>query len=210
VICPLCNGNSLSIVENAFKESYLCNDCNLIFVNPELRLDEVEEKSRYSFHQNRISDQGYVDFLNQVISPTLKFIDGSMIGLDYGCGPNPVLSELIKQHNIECDFYDPYFFPKIDLQKRYDFIFATECFEHFFSPQKEMETIFKLLKPNGILAIMTEFWTSTEDFSHWYYPKDPTHVSFYNLESFDFICKHYGLQTIFCDEKRVVLMRKNG
>jgi hypothetical protein len=53
-------------------------------------------------------------------------------------------------------------------------------------------------------------WFDLSKFPDWYYIKDPTHVCFYNSQSFDEICKIYGLEIVFCDGKRVVVMRKKS
>lgn len=73
-----------------------------------------------------------------------------MKGLDYGCGPVPLLSKIIGQMDMECDEYDPIFSPVQQLEQQYDFIFATECFEHFFLPAKELKQLKGLLNEGGI------------------------------------------------------------
>lgn len=207
--CILCNSESNEkILSGSNRDYYHCSTCQLIFLNQELVLSNEEEKSRYENHINTIEDKGYVDFLNRVIEPASEYINKNMQGLDYGCGPGPTLSKLIEFKGIKCDYYDPYFFPEKELSKQYDFIFATECFEHFYSPQSELESIDKILKPGGILAIMTEFWTDLNKFPDWYYIKDPTHVCFYHADTLKFISEKYGYEIIFCDDKRVVVMRK--
>lgn len=209
--CPLCNsniaGNSICAVSRNF---FLCDNCKLIFVDPEFRLTEEEERKRYSFHQNNINDEGYVKFLNQIINPVLKELRPGLHGLDFGCGPDPVLAKLVKQRGFKCDYYDPYFFPEFNTDNQYDFIFATECFEHFFSTATELTIINSILKPGGVLAVMTEFWADLNKFSDWYYIKDPTHVCFYNYETLNYISQKYGFEIIFCDDKRVVVMRKGN
>ncbi len=171
-------------------------------------LDVADEKLRYDYHINNIEDTGYVNFLNRVIEPASKFLDESMIGLDYGCGPGPTLSQLIEQKEIKCDFYDPIYFPELDVSSKLDFIFATECLEHFYNPKQEIEKIIGLLKPNGILAIMTEFWKTKEEFPNWYYLKDDTHVSLFKENTFEYICKEFGFEVLYTDAKRVIVLRK--
>jgi len=206
--CPLCNSNDLLEFDIISENIYLkCEKCHLIFKHPQHHLNKSEELKRYSFHQNNIKDEGYIKFLDQIINPALEYIDVQMTGLDFGCGPDPVLAQLLKNRNISCDFYDPYFFPETDNNRKYDFIFATECFEHFFKPAKEITTISKTLNNNGILAVMTEFYSQKQYFKDWYYIKDPTHVCFYNLDVFDFICTEFGFKKLFTDNKRVVILK---
>lgn len=209
--CVLCSNTHISILENTLdKEYYICNNCGIIFTSTKYHLNKKEEESRYKFHQNTIENIGYIKFLEQIISPCFKYINTNMIGLDFGCGPNPVLSQLLEKKGIKCEFYDPYFFNNLNFENKYDFIFATECFEHFFLPKKELKLISNILKPNGILAIMTEFYTNIDFFSNWYYIKDPTHICFYNRESFDFICQSWKYKILYTDNKRVIILKKHS
>lgn len=207
--CSLCkNEVKEEFVSANGRTYYQCENCGLIFTSIDFFLSNEEEKGRYCFHQNRIDDDGYVNFLNQLAEPLTKFLELGASGLDYGCGPGPVLSELLKRKGFSCDIYDPYFYPELDLTKQYGFITATECFEHFHNPADELDTICKILKPGGFLAVMTEFYTPEKEFADWYYIKDPTHVCFYSIKSFEFICRNFGFSIAYCDDKRVVILRK--
>lgn len=172
------------------------------------RLCADEEKKRYSFHQNSIDDEGYVTFLGRVIEPMMKYLSAGMKGLDFGCGPNPVLAQIIKDKGFKCDFYDPFFFPQCNLEGKYDFIFATECFEHFFTPSNELDRICTMLNLSGILGIMTEFLPPKTDFADWYYKNDPTHVCFYDEKSINYICEKYNFNELYNDKHRVIILRK--
>ncbi|MFO7656607.1 MAG: class I SAM-dependent methyltransferase [Bacteroidales bacterium] len=164
------------------------------------------EKKRYLTHNNGIQYKGYVDFLNQAIEPALPLLNKDMQGLDFGCGPTPTLSVILEQQGYKCDNYDPLFFPGLP-EKKYDFIFATECFEHFFFPAKEIQLIKNLLKPGGILTIMTETWKSDEAFASWYYAKDSTHVSFFHNHTFGFIAEKFGFEAKECSNERVMILQ---
>lgn len=214
--CPLCDTiTNKKISSSQNRDYYICKTCELIFINPKLLLEATEEKARYETHENTIESQGYVDFLNRAIIPSLDYIKDAayksepiMEGLDFGCGPGPVLSQLLEQRNIKCSNYDPFYYPDFNEQKKYDFIFATECFEHFYFPKNEIEKILSVLKSNGILTVMTELWTNLETFPSWYYLKDPTHVSLFNENTIKYICKVYGFKILFSDNQRVIILRK--
>lgn len=209
VICPLCfNKASFTIINGPDSRSYRgCNKCRLIFTETRFLPSAKSEKKRYLTHKNGIQYKGYVDFLNQAIEPALPLLNKAMQGLDFGCGPTPTLSVILEQKGFKCDNYDPLFFPDIP-EKEYDFIFATECFEHFFFPAKEMQRIKSLLKPGGILIVMTETWKSTEAFTSWYYAKDSTHVSFFHSQTFGFIAEKFGFDLLECNNDRVMLMQR--
>lgn len=187
---------------------HLCGNCALIFADPAHRLAPAAEKAYYATHENGIDNAGYVRFLGRVLEPMLPHLDGGMRGLDYGCGPGPTLSLLVRQQGIACDDYDPFFADR-PLKPPYDFMFSTECFEHFHHPAAEIARIHALLKPGGLLGIMTERWTTPEAFARWHYTRDPTHVSFFHADSFDFLCARFGFTPVWMDESRVAILRKN-
>ena len=206
--CPLCNSKAGETFGTNGRTYHRCSHCGLVYMDENDRLCADDEKKRYSFHQNSIDDEGYVTFLGRVIEPMMKYLSAGMKGLDYGCGPNPVLAQIIKNKGFECDFYDPFFFPQCDFDGKYDFIFATECFEHFFNPGHELDKICTMLNPNGILGIMTEFLPTNTDFADWYYKNDPTHVCFYDGKSINYICEKYNFNELSNDNHRVIILRK--
>jgi hypothetical protein len=207
--CPLCNMPDENLFAAGGRTYHRCCKCGLVYMDATDRLLPDEEKKRYSFHQNSISDAGYVAFLNRVIEPSMQYISKGMKGLDYGCGPNPVLAQIVGERGMQCSYYDPFFFPECKADAKYDFVFATECFEHFFSPMKEIEKICAMLNSNGILGIMTELMDESTDFDNWYYKNDPTHVCFYGKESINYICQTYNFKQLFNDNHRVIILRKS-
>lgn len=208
--CPLCfKSNSANQIKGADDRIYYrCENCFLIFVDTHFLPSADKELKRYNLHQNTIDDKLYVDFLNQAIHPSLNFIHSSHHGLDYGCGKNAVLSQLLLAHGIGCDNYDVFYYPKLP-DKLYDFIFCTETAEHFFSPEKEFFNMTSRLYKNGFLILMTEFWKNLDDFKNWYYTRDFTHVCFYHQHTIDYLAQKFNLKIRFNDAKRVVIFSKN-
>ena len=207
--CPLCASPEphTHIVGPKGRGYLRCPNCQLIFMEREFLPDRASEEARYRAHQNGLQDEGYVRFLNLAITPALPYLNDSMHGLDFGCGPTPTLSGLLKQHGLHCDNYDPYFYPALP-EKQFDFIFATEVVEHFYNPARELQQLSALLKQDGILTIMTEPWTSVEGFADWHYAKDITHVCFYHAKTIEFICARYGFEMLNRDTPRVTVFRK--
>jgi hypothetical protein len=196
------------IIKGDTREYFKCDACSLIFTDPKFHPTLENERSRYLFHNNGIEQPGYVNFLGKVIRPCLEFLTTDMIGLDYGCGPAPTISKILAQHGIQCYDFDPIFKPEHPLTS-YDFIFATECFEHFFYPANDFEKIDCLLKPGGLIGIMTEQWTSEQMFQSWTYKNDRTHVSFYNQKTFDYLCDEFNYEIKYFEENRVVVLQKH-
>ena len=195
------------MVENE-RTFFCCTICKLFFVDPAQRLSAEWEKARYALHTNNIEDQGYVNFLNIALKPALPFLDAQMDGLDFGCGPEPVLAALLGRLGLNCAYYDPYFFPDLDFKKNYHFIFSTECVEHFYNPGAEFLKLAKMLHPGGFLIIMTSFWQDIAHFRSWYYKNDPAHVCFYSMETFKYIATTYHFDIVHSDQEKVVIFKK--
>jgi hypothetical protein len=206
--CTLCAGTNTEMFKgNGGDIFYRCNHCFLIFKTPTSWLGTEEEKERYIQHNNTEECPGYVEFLSQALEPTLPFLEPDMEGMDFGCGPNPVLARMVENNGCACSYYDPFFFPELP-DERQDFIFATECFEHFFDPHQELKLLTALLRPSGTLTIMTNFWSEALNIEKWWYTKDPTHVAFFHTKTFDYICARYGYDLEYSDNTKVVILRK--
>ncbi len=206
--CPLCQHIEPQLLATPDKKYYKCPQCWLIYMDKEFFPSSDDEKARYETHNNTLDNQGYVDFLHRMIDPAIPYFLKDMKLLDYGSGPNPVLSQLLKKKSFCCDNYDPFFANKLP-SGQYDGVFCVETMEHFFNPQKEIETLTNLLAPNGFLFVMTLFWTDINRFTNWFYRRDLTHVCFYHARTFDFIAKKYGFTIKYTDKKRIVIMQKN-
>lgn len=208
--CTLCQSEHTQLlsVKNDSRSYFLCRVCSLIFVDPGYYVSPASEKARYLEHDNGLHHKGYVNFLQKIIQPSLPFISPEMKGLDYGCGPKPTLSRLLAQQGICCYDYDPLFHFDHPLES-YDFIFATECMEHFQQPSREWQKITALLKKGSTLSIMTEQWKSLETFQTWHYKRDLTHISFYHAQTFDYISQYFGYTIVYSTGKRAIILKKN-
>jgi CTP:phosphocholine cytidylyltransferase-like protein len=65
-----------------------------------------------------------------------------------------------------------------------------------------------LVRPNGILAIMTLFINAKIDYKSWWYKNDPTHVVFYHEDTFVYLANRFGLEIIFNDKVSIIIFRK--
>ncbi|MCH8495322.1 MAG: class I SAM-dependent methyltransferase [Balneolales bacterium] len=127
--------------------------------------------------------------------------------LDFGCGPGPVLSLILRENGIRCVNYDPIYYPDWP-ETTFNLIFSTETFEHFHQPGETISQINDLLQPGGILCVMTEQWTDISRFSSWSYTRDDTHVCFYHTDTFQWICEKFGYEILYNDRKRVIILQK--
>jgi hypothetical protein len=206
-ICPLCMKTSgfNSVSGPDIRNYYMCENCKLIYTDTKQQLTMVKHKTEKAESNSKVRHK---NLLNQAVQPALEFLQPGMKGIDYRCGENPVISDLLKNTGVECLNYDPQFFPEIDNTIKYDFIFATECFESFFLPAREFQSLNNLLAENGIIVILTDFWATVQKFRTWAYPKNAERVSFFHPKTFGFIANKYGLSCVYNDDKRVIIMQK--
>ncbi len=175
-----------------------CPQCKLIYLHPEQRLSAPAERARYELHENDPADLDYVDFLRRLADPMLERLQSGAHGLDFGCGPTPVLSELLTTAGFPCAAYDPFFAPdETLLDRRYDFITCSEVVEHAHDPANMFAALLHMLAPCGILGVMTMFHPGMDAFADWWYRRDPTHVCFYDEATMRWIGEHHGWQAEF-------------
>lgn len=225
--CPLCSTEHVGFysLDPLGRDVLHCPTCYLNFVNPTSFLSLEDQKSRYDFHQNTLESSGYIDFLNRCILPTLPFLEKGWSGLDYGSGPGSepdglqggsVLSILMKRdHGMFVDCYDPVYSPKTPGMKWeekniYDFVFSTEVWEHFTEPEADIRIIQDILKPRGVLAVMTTSWDENTDFSRWHYAKDDTHVCFYHGKTMEWIALNFKFIILYTNNKNVWVFQKKS
>ena len=209
--CPLCESPSKFFLSGESREYWRCPVCRLIFVPPKYFIPREEEVQHYLKHENSLENEGYVQMFNEKIRIIKDVCQGVQTVLDFGCGYEPVLKTLLAREGLTVTGYDPNFFPQIDPNTTYDIIISTETFEHFREPGKEMLVLFSRLAPRGYLAVMTRLapQENHQSFANWYYKRDPTHIAFYDNDTFSWIAHNHGMEIIFNNEKDfVVLQRK--
>lgn len=197
--CPLCHAAGSRPVESGDDTNYFaCPVCQLIYLTPSQRLPAAAERARYELHDNDRGDASYVLFLRRLADPMAERLRAGARGLDFGCGPTPVLSEMLTAAGFPCAGYDPFFAPdETLLDKPYDFITCSEVAEHAHDPARMFATLRRMLAPGGILGVMTMFHPGEDAFADWWYRRDPTHVCFYGEGTMRWIGEQYGWKTEF-------------
>lgn len=202
ITCPICECQTTIPWIHPKRETvyHQCHQCEAIFMDPKAYPSNEVELKKYLEHENDLANEGYVNFLENFIdaavNPYLK--SGSI--LDFGSGPNPVLSILLKRRGYDVAIYDPFFHRDMDTSRKFDMITATEVIEHFHHPILSFKKMIDMLKPEGYLSIMTLFHHNDMDhFKDWFYQRDPTHVIFYRPKTLSFIA----------DKLQLILMEHN-
>lgn len=209
--CPLCSAPIVAPPFAAHHRHYHdCAACGLIHVDPADRVSREEELAHYQLHQNNPDDPRYRAFLNRLALPLAAVLAPGASGLDYGCGPGPTLSVMLRERGYPTMEYDPFFAPDMALlEQQYDFITCTETVEHFFAPFKEFSRLFGLLRPGGVLGVMTQMVRESEPFDSWRYARDPTHVCFYRPQTMAWIATRFD-RRVMMPESSVALFLPNA
>ena len=207
--CPLCgNHETLFYFEDKKRSYHQCGNCDLVFVGAEYQLSAKDEKEEYDKHENALDDKGYLQFLSRMYEPVLERIRPSSAGLDFGSGPAPALAQHLRSLGHQVDTYDLYYAPDTSVfNNSYDFITCTEVIEHLATPLVEFEQMLKLLRPDGVLGIMTKLVINKERFANWHYKNDPTHISFFSRKAFEYLAQCYNLNLEFIGQDVMIFTK---
>jgi len=196
--CPLCGSLRERAFEAAGRPFLRCAGCGLISVPVGFHLDLTEQRRRYDLHENDPDDPKYRGFLSRLTSSLVPLLEPGASGLDYGCGPGPALVAMMREAGFRMDGFDPIYAPDERLLKRrYDFVTCTEVAEHFSDPAAEWRRVARLVRPGGLLAVMTSFTDDVPDLTSWHYLRDETHVCFYARGTMEWIARTMGSEVAF-------------
>lgn len=211
--CPVCQSLAAApyATIRAF-EYWRCATCAAIFLDPRQHPSPEVEARKYQQHQNSVDDAGYRRFLSILTTPLLARLPGAQCGLDFGCGPGPALAHMLREAGHSVALYDPIFFPDdAVLASHYDFVTCSEVAEHFHSPAPAFVQLFGLLRPGGLLAVMTGFPPPLAQFANWHYRRDPTHVVFYQPATLQWLAREHGASCeIPCRNVAMLRLRAEG
>lgn len=193
-LCLLCHRAELAAFHEDHHRVYLiCNHCSLVQVPPEFWLSADDEKAVYDQHENRVDDPGYRRFLSRTAESVQRCHAPPADGLDFGCGPAPALAAMLKERGFQMRCYDLFYADDpAALHQTYDFVTATEVAEHLHNPRGTLGSLWSLLRPGGSLVLQTKRVLNRDAFDGWHYTRDPTHVVFFTLATFQWLCRWWG------------------
>lgn len=195
--CQICDEKN-EIIEINGEKYYFCHNCN--FLQRVNLLTEEKEKERYDLH---ICDDKYNEYMGSVFLKIKDFISGNV--LDFGCGKTHILSDIINDNGLNCDYYDYYYYPNLD-NRKYDTIILIEVIEHILDSKTLFFMFDSLLNVHGKLIIMTNFLV--KDLNNWWYIRDKTHISIYNLKCFEILAEKYNYNIIYTNNKNLIVLEK--
>lgn len=192
------------------KRYFYCPECHCIHLDPDYYLSLEKENSAYDNHQNSLENEGYVKMFEDFLDYFWEDLSAYKTSLDFGSGPTPVLSELIRRRGVNVDCYDKFYQPQKCFEgKTYDFITSTEVFEHLNDPKETLQLLAQHLQPNGVIALMTLFHTNDQaHFLTWWYRRDPTHITFFTPKTLEILADQCGLKLLKTDGRRIAVLRK--
>ena len=206
--CTLCRHPAQPFARVDGRDYFRCPTCRLTFEDPATLPDKDTEKAQYDLHDNNPADAGYRGFLAQLADPLCDRLSPGQQGLDFGCGPGPALAQMLNERGFPCRTYDPIYAPDpAPLDQQYDFVTCTEVVEHLHRPAREWQQFARLVKPGGWLGIMTRWLIDDAAFDRWHYRRDPTHVCFWQPDTFAWLAREQGWQVTLVGNP-VVLMQK--
>lgn len=196
--CGLCESSRLTEFSFVHSRRYLrCEDCLLIFVHKDFHLTPEAEYQRYLLHENDSKDPLYRDFFSDFLGEILPRLKPQSRILDFGCGADSALGALLRERGFVVSDYDLYFRHQPELLgKLYDSVLATEVLEHLREPLPALRQMLSCLKAGGLLGIMTRLFEDSISFESWHYPRDPTHLCFWSVRSFEVLADRMGLQPL--------------
>lgn len=207
--CPLCSAVADLFDDNRGTFFFKCTGCHSVFRDPADELSPKLEKKRYEAHNNDPADPGYRSFVAPIVKEVLRRFTPTHHGLDFGAGPVPVITELLREKGYNIEPYDPFFHNDPELLKQtYDYIAACEVIEHFRFPAKEFKLLRSLLKPGGALICMTELYDEGQDFAKWHYKNDETHRFFYSRLALEWIRDNFGFSALKSEGRLVSFYRE--
>lgn len=211
IICPLCAASAPEFCADRTRRYFGCVRCGLVTGDPAAQVSPQEERAIYDLHQNDAADLRYRAFLARLADPLLSKLVPGMHGLDFGCGPGPVLSLLLREAGMQMQDYDPLYAPNAALlQRQYDFVTCSEVVEHFRDPLAGWAQLAALVRPGGWLGVMTQLAPDVpERFLRWRYRDDRTHVSFHREATLRWLAARFGM-TLTVVEERVFLLQRWG
>jgi SAM-dependent methyltransferase len=205
--CKLCGCSAITAIgSNATRSFHFCPVCELIFVPSELWLSPEEEKARYANHENGADNPDYARYLTGISHEIDRVPITYPRILDFGSGTEYVLTRVLRKRGFECEPYDPvYNLGEEHLSSRFDIVIICETIEHVKDIQKELLLLRRVCKPEGYILVHTELYPGNQDFLHWWYALDQTHIIFFNTTTMSEV-SHLLKRGIFYTNNKNVLI----
>ncbi|MGZ9899879.1 methyltransferase domain-containing protein [Shewanella gaetbuli] len=208
--CPLCNNPTQFFVQDKKRAFNLCRQCGLVSADPRSHVMPNVEAKRYGRNPKGAKQRQLTQFITPLLAQINQQQPGSLSGLNFGRVLDQQCVTMIQDSGHLINQYDPFFAAdQRVLQNQYDFVCSYKVFEHFRHPKKEWALLSSIIKPGGWLAISTPLLTELAHFNKWHYKNNPTHVSFYQQQTFEYLALHSEFTLLFASQA-LILMQKSS
>jgi hypothetical protein len=203
-LCKICGKTTYSInIKGIDYEK--CEYCGLLAKMDEFILPPEDEYNRYLLHDNDNSAD-YFNYQEKFYFEIKDFLKDNV--LDYGCGNNHMLVNVMEKYGIKSNYFDFYFYNDTNYEKdRYKAIILEEVIEHLKDPVEVLKHLYDLLETGGNIIIRTRFMTD-EINPNWWYLRDTTHISFFSVKTFQYLCGIFNMKIIYCNDIDVIILKK--
>ncbi len=208
--CYICEKNenidqyNIKEVDDIFQAGklirYECKHCGLIFGDLRfLSLTQDEIHKDYSDTYSYFQEGETQHYVFNALSSINYILDYNKKYLDYGCGIGKSV-DYLRSKGYNVFGYDKfvntnknYILNNIDLNDKYDVVYANNLIEHFTDPFNQINDILQFVKDDGLLIFTSDaFDTYTISYTHF-------HTFFYCGLSLKILCEKLGIKII--DEK---------
>ena len=204
-MCKICSKKTeIIFIDNVSYQ--FCPFCGFLSKTEEHIPNPTDEYERYLKHENNANDD-YIRYQGKFFADIKLFLGDK--NLDFGCGDNHILANVLSKNGYECHYYDLYFYPELNYKKtRYDAIILEEVIEHLKDPLLVLKELTLCLKSDGKLIIKTMFVPENVFDKKWWYLRDITHISFFDKDTFLYLSKLLSLEIIYCNDKDLIILKK--
>jgi SAM-dependent methyltransferase len=209
--CLICNQQAPFFQQDKRRAYYCCEHCGLVFAEPKSHLMLTAERQRYGRAQKASKQRQLSQFVMQLLTQLGELTGEHLQGLNFGRVLDSNSLDKIHAAGHTLNQYDPFFAANLSaLQTQYDFVCSYRVFEHFKQPLQEWALLSRLVKPNGWLAISTPLLKDLNLFTKWHYKNNPTHVSFYQHKTFEYLANQGGFTLLFAAQELVLMQKASG
>jgi len=200
-MCNICGNETIKLKINNISYDF-CNNCYFLAKDRLNYLSEIKEKERYLNHNNDTLD--YYHFQESFFESIKEYIGSNV--LDFGCGKDQVLINVLKNNKVNATGYDYYFLPnKYDINS-FDTVIIEEVIEHLKNPIETLKSLINRNNPSFKIIIKTELFSDVNSLNNWWYLRDSTHIGFYHQKTFEKIAEILNLKILFSNKKNIIIL----
>ncbi len=205
--CLVCDSSKVRMLKNPRKTFFRCGECGFSFLHPDFLVDEETAFNRYKQHHNDDNNEGYYQFLFRIIERALSYAGNAESVIDWGSGPNPLASKILRDLGLSVFSWDPIFSASgVPQKSMYDLGLCIEAAEHFIHPQKEFSSFFETVKSGAFAMVHTHLAPEDDGaFLRWWYTEDITHVSFYSKRSLEILGEMNAAELIIIEDNKLAV-----